>query len=269
MLTVDFDRFPVTAGTRVLDLGCGAGRHSFEAFRRGAHVVALDYSATEVAGVGTMFAAMAAEKQVPPAAAAGAVRGDALSLPFADDTFDRVIAAEVLEHLPDDLGAMAELARVLRPGGLAAVTVPARLPEKICWALSSAYHTVEGGHIRIYRRDELIARLADVGLELLDSHRAHALHSPYWWLRCLVGVHDDNHPATKLYHRLLVWDMMRRPALTRVAERLLDPVIGKSVVLYLQKRDPQKRDLRQRADERRAGTRRADQRTAEVQRAAG
>ncbi|MBX6387448.1 MAG: class I SAM-dependent methyltransferase [Frankia sp.] len=235
MLTVDFDRFPVGPGVRLLDLGCGAGRHAFEAYRRGADVVALDYSFDDVVGVGGMLAAMAAEGQVPATARAGATRGDAFALPFADGTFDRVIAAEILEHLPEDTRAIAELVRVLRPGGLAAVTVPAWLPERICWSLSTGYHTVEGGHVRIYRRAELLGRLTAAGLEYLGGHSAHALHSPYWWLRCLVGVHDDDHPATRLYHRLLVWDMMTRPRLTRWAERALNPLIGKSIVLYLRR----------------------------------
>ncbi|ADP78097.1 class I SAM-dependent methyltransferase [Pseudofrankia inefficax] len=235
MLTVDFDRFPVGPGDRVLDLGCGGGRHAFEAYRRGADVVGLDYSFDDVAGVARMFGAMALEGQVPASGRAGGVRGDAFGLPFADGTFDRVIASEILEHLPADEKAMAELVRVLRPGGLAAVTVPAWLPERLCWALSSGYHTVEGGHVRIYRRDELLGRLTAAGLEYLGGHSAHALHAPYWWLRCLVGVHDDNHPATKLYHRMLVWDMMKRPRTTRWTEQLLNPVLGKSVVFYLRK----------------------------------
>ncbi|MCK9894385.1 class I SAM-dependent methyltransferase [Frankia sp. AgB32] len=237
MLTVDFDLFPVPAGCRLLDLGCGAGRHSFEAFRRGADVVALDYSLDEVRGVNAMLCAMAEEGQAPATAKAGGVRGDALALPFADATFDRVIAAEILEHLPADTAAMAEIARVVRPGGWVAVTVPNRLPEQLCWSLSTAYHTVEGGHVRIYRKPELRERLAAVGLEPVGAHFAHALHAPYWWLRCLVGVHDDDHPATRLYHRLLVWDMMRRPAVTRLAERALNPVLGKSYVLYLRKQE--------------------------------
>jgi SAM-dependent methyltransferase len=236
MLTVDFDRFETADGLRVLDLGCGAGRHAFEAFRRGGCVVALDRCAPDLAGVATMFAAMAAEGRAPASARAGAVRGDALALPFADATFDLVIAAEILEHLPDDVAAVAELARVLRPGGLAAVTVPRWLPEKICWALSSAYHDVEGGHVRIYRARGLRGLLRRAGgLRVVGGHHAHALHAPYWWLRCLVGVHDDDHPATRAYHRLLVWDMMRRPWPTRLAEAVLDPIIGKSVVLYLRK----------------------------------
>ncbi|WP_344962933.1 class I SAM-dependent methyltransferase, partial [Streptomyces thioluteus] len=48
MLTVDFSRFPLAPGDRVLDLGCGAGRHAFECYRRGAQVVALDRNGEEI-----------------------------------------------------------------------------------------------------------------------------------------------------------------------------------------------------------------------------
>ncbi len=54
----------------------------------------------------------------------GVLRGDATKLPFADGTFDRVVTSEVLEHIQDDVGAIAELARVLKPGGTLGVTVP-------------------------------------------------------------------------------------------------------------------------------------------------
>jgi hypothetical protein len=48
-------------------------------------------------------------------------------------------------------------------------------------------------------------------------------------------VDDADHPLPRAYHRLLVWDIMKRPWVTRAAERVLDPVIGKSLVLYLSK----------------------------------
>jgi SAM-dependent methyltransferase len=235
VLTVDFGRFPVGPGDRVLDMGCGGGRHAFALYRRGASVTALDMDAAELADVAGMFTAMQEAGEAPQGARASAVRGTAYALPFADGTFDRIVAAEVLEHLPDDARAMRELFRVLRPGGLIAVTVPRWGPELVCWALSSAYHEVEGGHVRIYRGDELRRRLGAAGLEAVDSHHTHGLHAPYWWLKCAVGVDDAEHVLVRAYHRLLVWDMMRRPRLTRWLEKALDPVVGKSLVVYLRK----------------------------------
>lgn len=235
MLTVDFDRLGVGPGRSVIDIGCGGGRHAFEAYRRGADVVAFDQDAAEMDNVAAMFAGMAEAGEAPAEASARTVAGDALDLPFPDESFDCVIASEVLEHIIEDEKAMWELARVVKPGGTVAVTVPRWLPERICWALSDAYHEVEGGHVRIYRAGQLTDRLRAAGLRPLHRDHAHALHAPYWWLKCAVGVDRDDHPVTRAYHRLLVWDMMRGPWLTRTAERLLNPVIGKSVAVYLDK----------------------------------
>lgn len=237
MLTVDYDLLDLEPGHLVLDMGCGAGRHAFETFRRGARIVALDYSFDELVDVTRMFGAMKEVGEVADDAAAIGVRGDALHLPFPDDTFDRIIASEVMEHLRDDSGAMAELARVLKPGGIMAVTVPSWLPEKICWTLSAEYHAPlsEGGHVRIYTEEQLRRRMADAGLEPGASHRAHALHSPYWWLRCAVGPTNDTHPLVRAYHQLLVWDISKAPFATRFTERLLNPVLGKSTVVYASK----------------------------------
>ena len=80
-----------------------------------------------------------------------------------------------------------------------AATVPSWLPEKINWMLSDEYHApaAVGGHVRIYSATELKAKLRAAGLRLAGSHHAHALHSPYWWLKCAVGVNDDDHPLVR------------------------------------------------------------------------
>jgi SAM-dependent methyltransferase len=237
VLTVDFDRLGLTPGDRLLDLGCGAGRHAFEAHRRGAHVVALDRSEAETPGVAGLLAAMRAEGEAPTTALGTAITAEGLSLPFAGASFDRVVASEVLEHVADDAAVIAELARVLRPRGTLAVTVPRWFPEQVCWALADDYHApaVPGGHVRIYRAGQLAARLARSGLAVTGSHHAHALHTPYWWLRCLVGVGREEALPVRLYHRFLVWDITRGPRPVRLLERALNPVVGKSLVLYLQK----------------------------------
>ena len=237
MLTVRFgelEKLGLPSGALVLDAGAGFGRHAFEFARRGHRVVALDYAADEVVATNDTFTAMVATNEIEDKSYVGALRGDATMLPFADRTFDGIVTSEVLEHVLDDRAAIGELARVLKPGGVLAATVPSWLPEKINWMLSDDYHApaVVGGHVRIYSATELKAKMRAAGLRLTGSHHAHALHSPYWWLKCAVGVSEDDHPLVRRYRRFLEWDIVKQPRTTRVAERLLSPLLGKSLVLY-------------------------------------
>ena len=208
MLTVDYARLGLQPGDRVLDMGAGAGRHAFEVYRRGADIVALDYNLADLKDVKGLFGAMAEAGEAPVGASANTVNGDGTRLPFPDGTFDRIICSEVMEHIPDD-----------------------------CWALSDEYHApfVEGGHVRIFAEATLRRRFRDAGLQPGDAHHAHALHSPYWWLKCAVGPTNDTHPLVQAYHKLLVWDIMSAPKLTRWTEKVLNPVLGKSLVLYATK----------------------------------
>lgn len=239
MLTVDFDRLRLSPGAVVLDLGCGDGRHA-RATRllSGVAIVAVDISAKEASAAAESLRAMGDASAVfKEAADAGpwlALRGDSYRLPFADESFDCVIAAEILEHLDDDGRALAEIHRVLKPGGDLVVSVPRFGPEAVCWVLSSAYRNSPGGHVRIYRRSQLTRRIAQQGFQLFDAHFAHALHTPYWWLKCAVGL-DKTGGVVGFYHRFLVWEMMARPRSLRMLERLLNPVMGKSEVFYARK----------------------------------
>lgn len=234
MLTIRFAELGLRAGDRVLDVGAGFGRHVYECARRGAHVVALDYAADEIARTRDTLDAMVAADEIPEDNVIGVLRGDATSLPFADGTFDVVITSEVLEHIQDDVRAIAEMVRVLKAGGRFAATVPAWFPETVNWKLSDEYHAPKsvGGHVRIYAATELRAKLRAAGLDVDGGHRAHALHTPYWWLKCAVGVRNDDHPAVAAYRRFLEWDIIEQPTSTKIAEKVLAPVIGKSAVHY-------------------------------------
>jgi len=160
---------------------------------------------------------------------------DILALPFYDHGFDLVICSEVLEHVPDHQAAVKEILRVLKPGCNLVVSVPRCWPEKICWALSTQYCHTKGGHIRIYTFKELEKMIRTEGASKWGSHFAHALHTPFWWLKCLVGPDRQNVALVNLYHRFLTWDLMQKPAFTRLLEKLLNPLMGKSLVVYFKK----------------------------------
>jgi len=237
MLTVRYGWLGLAPGQCLLDFGCGGGRHALEAMRLGAVATALDSDRNEVEGTTAWMVTMRdQDKGTARSGGQGhAVVGDGRALPFPDGSFDKVIAAEVIEHVPDDAAVLAELARVLRGGGTMAVTVPRWFPEVVNWALSSEYHNVAGGHVRIYRRAQLRRRLRRAGLVPGRAHHAHALHSPYWWLRCAIGLGREHNPVVRAYHRLLVWDMTAQSPFARWPEALLNPVLGKSLVIYARK----------------------------------
>jgi SAM-dependent methyltransferase len=234
MLTIRFDQLGMKPGDLVLDVGAGFGRHCFEVARRGGRVVALDYAADEVLGTRATLGGMVEAGEIALDRYVGVLRGDGTMLPFADDTFDIVITSEVLEHIQNDVGAIAEMVRVLKPGGRFAGTVPTWFPEKLNWMLSDEYHAPKsvGGHVRIYTETELKAKLRSAGLAVTGRHHAHALHSPYWWLKCAVGPRREDNVAVNAYKKFLEWDIIKGPKVTRIAERILSPILGKSLAVY-------------------------------------
>jgi len=237
MLTVDFGRLTLKPGYKILDIGCGSGRHTSAAYQcPDVTAIGVDLNFDDLNDArsrlqlhdhlgehgGGVWALSAA---------------DILTLPFKDADFDLVICSEVLEHILPHRTAIREIVRVLKPGRDLVVSVPRYWPEHICWMLSPAYAGSNGGHVRIFKEQQLIADLGASGLSLWWRHFAHSLHTPFWWLKCLVGPDHDNSPPVKLYHRFLTWDMMKKPRGTGLLDRLLNPVMGKSVVLYLKKNE--------------------------------
>lgn len=239
MLTVQFEKVGIKDGDRVLDLGCGEGRHIHEAFAQGCEV-----GEVHAVGVDLGFEDLRKTQQgfwhaygKPPAEDQrwSAVNGNALLLPFDDGTFDVVICSEVLEHIPDWLGVLDEINRVLKPGGTFVASVPRFWPEWIMWAMSTAYSQDVGGHIRIFKGQQLPNAVKRRGFQQFHTHGAHALHSPYWWLRTLFWETQETNFAVNAWKKLLEWDILKGPWLTRKAEQVLNPFMGKSVAYYFRK----------------------------------
>ncbi|MCL4683310.1 methyltransferase domain-containing protein [Myxococcota bacterium] len=231
LLTVDLDKLGVARDDRLLDVGCGEGRHCFGALERGAHVVGLDLDLASLRAGHGPLRARARER-----GGFGAVlRGDAFRLPFRNDRFDRAICSEVMEHVHDYPAAIRELARVVRPGGTLAITVPTATSEALYLRLGDDYFESPGGHIRIFRPRDLADAMRCAGFQPTGLGFAHGFHTPYWVLRSAVGLpRSERNPLVQAY-RLFLIRATTSGWLDRFEKRVLDFLCPKSLVLYAQR----------------------------------
>jgi ubiquinone/menaquinone biosynthesis C-methylase UbiE len=140
----------------ILDVGCGTGGNLtlFNGF-----VVGLDISPQ---------ALELARKRKPDAVLC---RGEAENLPFKDESFDLVLALDLLEHLPDDIKGLSEMYRVLKKGGNALITVPA---YRFLWS----EHDEALHHFRRYSKGELKGKMEKVGFKI--KFLSHAIVLPFF-----------------------------------------------------------------------------------------
>jgi ubiquinone/menaquinone biosynthesis C-methylase UbiE len=124
------------AGQRVLDIASGAGYGTGMLSRHGCHVVGGDYDAATVAAARDYWNYD------------DFVSADAMALPFASESFDAVVSFETIEHVPDAAAFLAEMTRVLRPGG-----------TFICSTPNIAYSDHPPYHLKEYRPEEFFALL--------------------------------------------------------------------------------------------------------------
>jgi SAM-dependent methyltransferase len=235
VITVDFKQLKIRPGYRILDIGCGTGRHTSAVFQfEKITVIGADHNTNDLCEARNRIQ-LHERLGEHGGGRWGLAAADIAGLPFKNDVFDLVICSEVLEHVARDDMAANELIRVLKPGHNLVVSVPRYLPERICWALSKDYTAADNGHIRIYRKKKLIRYLENLGLKRWAVRHAHSLHTPYWWLKCLVGPDRKDVALVNLYHRFLSWDIMNKPKLIGWMDRLLNPVLGKSLVVYFRK----------------------------------
>ena len=156
-------------GKRILEVGAGSGRDSIELARQGAIVTVIDYVPSSL----TVVAKNAAQAGVP----IQLVCGDGTRMPFPDDTFDCVLCCEVVEHVPRDPSPIAELVRVLRPGGRLVLSTPDYgtpmwpIVEKLYAAAQPKGYADE--HITHYTEESLIEEMRGYGLRCVGLNRVY------------------------------------------------------------------------------------------------
>ena len=235
MLTFNFNKVKLDNKSGImLDLGCGEGRHIFGAMQQfpdlqcvglDPHLESLDKSQEGL----ELFESLSNNTTT-------FLSGSAYSLPFADSTFDLVVCSEVLEHLHEYRDAITEINRVLKPGGKFLASVPAEFPERICWALSKEYQNQPGGHLRIFKKKNLIHDVSERGFKFIQSERFHSVHSAYWWLRCLFWKSQETNILIRWYKKFLEIHILQKPKWIDLLDRLLNPILGKSIALYFEKK---------------------------------
>lgn len=175
-------RFASRCGMAV-DVGCGTGRN----------LAILAQYADTVAGLDRSLAALSIA--VSQGLAAGCVDGH--SLPLADESVDLLTAFDVLEHMDDDVRALEEFNRILRPGGLLLVTVPA---YRFLWS----EHDEALMHRRRYVASELHMKLNRTGYEVIfRSYAVFFAFFPILFYRLFRGLFPKDAMSPKASHVIL------------------------------------------------------------------
>ena len=235
MLTFDFNQFNLKDKNGImLDIGCGEGRHVFGTMQNYKDFFCIgldmDESSLSKAQEGFEFFQSISNK------GAIFIKGSAYELPLPSNSVDLIICSEVLEHLHDYNKALSEIYRVLKPHGKFFASVPSYLPEKICWMLSKDYQNMPGGHIRIFKKKAIINEIEQTGFLFKKYERFHSIHSPYWWLRCLFWKGQDNNWLIGVYKKILEKHILEKPYLIDFIDRLFNPILGKSLSMYFEKK---------------------------------
>jgi SAM-dependent methyltransferase len=232
--SIDPALLDVRAGDRVIDLGCGTGRHVLELSKRPGIIHGADISRHDLRVARYLLEIMRRRNEVRARVHWLQMAGE--RLPFADAAFDRVICTETLEHVDDDAVLARELVRVLRPGGILAVSVPDEFSEKVFWKLSKNYRTHAGGHVRIYERKRIVGLLRDAGLRPYAVRYRHALETAYWLSH--IAFWSDwgkQGPITRVFRNALDSTRARQSKVVTLLDDIGNRILPKSIVVYSRK----------------------------------
>lgn len=223
----EVNRLPLTTSSRVLDVGTSTGTNLRLLRDLGFHAVeGLELSEDAIRycrnkGLGIVR------------------QGDACAMPFADASFDLILATDIIEHIEDDRRALAEIVRTLRPGGHALITVPA---FRSIWGLQDRI----AHHKRRYRMRPLVEKIEAAGL-IIDRayHFNFLLFIPIWIARRVIDIFD-----VKLKSENQINSALINPILSAIftADLAIAPVLrppfGVSIFVMARKRMIGKKDER-------------------------
>ena len=235
-----FKGFAIGPQDSVLDFGTGAGAATLFSASRGAEVVFIDAVAEKVNSLRQRVA------QTPARNARGFVCNN-LEIPVEDNRMTRIVAMEVLEHVPEPEKLLQELVRVGQPGALYLLTVPDPVAEKIQQDFAPAYYFEAPNHIHIFEREAFSKLVQDAGLNILHTDSS-GFYWSFWmmlyWTQAQhfgTTAHGESHDVVQPpYNSLLhdwakLWkDIIDMPE-SAPMKRALDNLLPKSQIIIAQK----------------------------------
>lgn len=222
--------FGAPIGSTVLDIGCGDQPHSVFFANRNVDLILADLLPDAVAGAADRARAAGMWHSVRELVT------DSDPLPLPDASCDRIIATEVIEHVPDERAFLGELVRVGRPDALYLLSVPDRRSEDLQRDFAAPGYFSEPNHVRVFGEGEFEALVESCGLEIVHRQYDGFFQTLIWAFFWVSGQPTLGPPYTPLidawkttWHLML--DCEQGPAL----KQALDDVLPKSVVIVARK----------------------------------
>lgn len=211
-------------GDRIIDVGCGDGfyLHILTELPIKTNLLGFDFDKIVLAN---------ARKNLRPEKIK-LVNGSATKIPFKDKSFDKAIMTEVLEHIDDDKKALAEVNRILKPGGILLITVPnfhfPFLWDPINWVLQNIFATHISGtgffagiwarHLRLYKKDDIVKIIKASGLKIveIDELTTRCLPFNHHLVNLVARFLYDIKPSAKISDPISKFKNAKKPFLIKL-----------------------------------------------------
>jgi SAM-dependent methyltransferase len=170
-------KYSLSQSDTVLDAGCGYGLRSIEISREiGCRVVSIDLSLRCLTSVNAQKGKYNIDF----------IRADLQSLPLVDNSFDKIVSGDVLEHIPNVSKTLEEFYRVTRRTGIVFLLVPSHISEKLFLKLDNTY-AGRIGHLRTFESVQLLSLVQSAGFCTLISYRVEFFRAFYHLFQVLSG----------------------------------------------------------------------------------
>jgi ubiquinone/menaquinone biosynthesis C-methylase UbiE len=220
--------FRIVSEDTLLDVGCGDGPASRFAAGCGADIIAADIDADKIESV------MQKLKKSKARSFQGIVT-DSNPLPIDDQSVSKVVAMEVMEHVPDPPKFLSELVRVGKPDAQYLITVPDPVAESIQKEIAPPAYWSTPNHLHIFQRNELDQLIQDAGLEI-ERRTRYSFYWSMWWIFFWAADQEFGEPeAPLLANWTATWHELLNSPKGQHVRKALDDFMPKSQVIVARK----------------------------------